>query len=98
MSDEKEPQQEHFTARYDFARDVLTVHNIRYAGELLRRIHVAPVGSFFELVAREDGVLTLRSVNHPERDAAADAEGVIDQGGAIIVTIAPEKSLKAGSP
>lgn len=46
-------------ARYDFANDVLTLHNLRYSGELFRVLFRAPVGARFELVAREDGVLTL---------------------------------------
>ena len=73
----KAPQRQ-ITIRYDFEWDVLTVHNIRYAGEMFRRIDAAPTGSLFELTAREDGVLTLRSVDAPERDAAADAVPIVN--------------------
>lgn len=62
MSDRK-PQ---LTLRYDFTDDVLTIGGIRYAGEMMRMFGKMPVGSVLELVARDDGVITLKVLNGPD--------------------------------
>ena len=49
-----------FTLRYDPRLDVITIGGTRFAGEMLRLFWRLPVGSTFELVARDDGVITLR--------------------------------------
>jgi hypothetical protein len=47
---------------YDRETDVMTIEGIRYSGALLRELGVLPVGKLIRVVAREDGVLTLRVV------------------------------------
>jgi hypothetical protein len=74
--------------RYDFTHDVLTLHNIRYAGELFRLIHRSPPGTLLELTAREDGVMTLREVNAPLQEPPTPP---IHGGGSITLTIEPDE-------
>lgn len=45
------------------ATDILTIEGIKYAGEMFRQLGgMLPIHSMFELVAREDGVLTVRAL------------------------------------
>lgn len=48
---------------YDEAADVLTVEGIRYSGDMFRILGgMMPVGETFEIVARADGVLTVKAI------------------------------------
>lgn len=48
---------------YDDAADALTVEGIRYAGDMFRMLGgMMPVGEKFEIVARTNGVLTVKSI------------------------------------
>jgi hypothetical protein len=45
---------------YDERTDSITIEGVKYHGDLFRKLGIAPVGSLIEIVAREDGVLTLK--------------------------------------
>lgn len=49
---------------YDPASDVLTIEGVRYSGVLFRGLGmIRPSDRPFQIVAREDGVITLRDVH-----------------------------------
>lgn len=47
---------------YDAGADVLTVEGIKYAGSLFRSLGIASIGSRFEVTDRDDGIMTLRTL------------------------------------
>ena len=48
---------------YDPWKDILTVEGIRYSGELMRSVALAPPGEAFQIVQRHaDGCLTVENV------------------------------------
>ena len=40
----------------------MTIEGVKYSGALLRKLGVIPVGKLIRVIARTDGVLTLRVV------------------------------------
>jgi len=40
----------------------MTIEGVKYSGGLLRGLGIIPVGKLIRIIAREDGVLTLRVV------------------------------------
>lgn len=55
---------------YDPLRDEFTIYGVRYAGILFREMGFSPPGSIFQIVERNGGMLTLRSIT-TELDARA---------------------------
>lgn len=51
---------------YDAWGDVLTIEGVKYAGELFRDLSgLGAVGDCFQIVKRDNGVVTLRSIPAP---------------------------------
>jgi hypothetical protein len=74
------------------AADVLEIEGIRYAGEIFRQFGgLLPVGRYFKLTAREDGVLTVFTPPpiDPELKAALEkaaqtGETIIEHAGKLV--------------
>lgn len=60
--------------KYDAQLDVLTIDGIAYSGELFRQFAIAPPGTFLEIVARADSILTVRIVRDPRPTDIVDAK------------------------
>lgn len=55
---------------YDSDRDVLEIEGTKYSGELFRALGFAPIGTVLEIVSRENGTVTMRTVLLPAKEAA----------------------------
>ena len=58
-----------FDAQIDYARRIIQIQGIRYSFELFDALGMGPIGAQFEIIARDDGVVTLKSLNSISRRA-----------------------------
>lgn len=57
------PAAERFDPQYDVTTDTVVIFGVRYAVELFKTLAFGPLGSTFRIVARNDGTVTLQSLN-----------------------------------
>jgi hypothetical protein len=50
----------------DDENGTITIYGVKYAGYLFEQLGLMPVATRFELVSREDGVLTIRNMSGSE--------------------------------
>ena len=61
MSDDRKPLE----ISYDAASDLLIIDGIRYSGELFRGFAHLELGTWFRIIDRDDGVITLNQPSRP---------------------------------
>ncbi len=52
---------------YDPEREVLTIDGINYARSLFSGLGLGPIGKAFRIIARDDGVVTLQTIEQEQK-------------------------------